>query len=231
MTSPRRPADTPRPIDSLCKSKTTENTADLRRWWADFNDSTLSSLIERSISANLDLRAAVLRIEEARAQRGVTAAALWPSLSTNASYASTRLSETTATGSLFTTPGIGIPNPYNQYQLGVDASWELDLFGRIRRSVEVADANIEVSVEDQHAVEEINQLYTFWFKPSIFGLVVLTKFISSSLKLVIPSSPTPYPPRCWQIYHCLTALIRPSQVRLSFSCPHFIQGSMLRLTE
>ncbi len=147
-----RPADTPRPIDSLCKSTTTEDTADLRRWWADFNDSTLSSLIERSISANLDLRAAVLRIEEARAQRGVTAAALWPSLSTNASYASTRLSETTATGSLFTTPGIGIPNPYNQYQLGVDASWELDLFGRIRRSVEVADANIEVSVEDQHAV-------------------------------------------------------------------------------
>ena len=58
-----RPADTPRPIDSLCKSKTTEDTADLRRWWADFNDSTLSSLIERSISANLDLRAAVLRIE------------------------------------------------------------------------------------------------------------------------------------------------------------------------
>ena len=69
----------------------------------------------------------MLRIEEARAQRGVTAAALWLSLSTNASYASTRLSEITATGSLFTTPGIGIPNPYNQYQLGVDASWELDL--------------------------------------------------------------------------------------------------------
>jgi outer membrane protein, multidrug efflux system len=147
-----RPAATTRPIDNPRGSTTTEETADLRRWWADFNDPTLSSLIERSMATNLDLRAAVLRIEEARAQRSVTAASLWPSLSANASYTSTRLSATTATGSLFTgTPGISFPNPYNQYQLGADVSWEVDLFGRVRRSVEVADANIEGSVEDQHA--------------------------------------------------------------------------------
>jgi NodT family efflux transporter outer membrane factor (OMF) lipoprotein len=149
-----RPAATPRPIDNPPESTTTEETADLRRWWADFNDPTLSSLIERSMTSNLDLHAAVLRIEEARAQRGVTAASLWPTLSTNVSYSSTRISETTATGLLFTgTPGINFPNPYNQYQLGADVSWEVDLFGRVRRSVEVADANIEESVEDHHAVQ------------------------------------------------------------------------------
>jgi NodT family efflux transporter outer membrane factor (OMF) lipoprotein len=155
-----RPPATPRPIDNPRESTTTEETADLRRWWADFNDPMLSSLIEHSMALNLDLRAAVLRIDEARAQRGVAAASLWPSVSGNASYTRTRISETTATGSLFSTvgsvktpgtAGVNFPNPYNQYQLGADISWEVDLVGRVRRSVEVADANIEETVEDQHA--------------------------------------------------------------------------------
>ena len=141
-------------------SVTTEDAADLARWWSNFNDPTLNSLIDRAEATNLDLRAAVLRIEEARAQRGVTTAAWWPSLSANAGYSRTRLSETTPTGSLFTSfdhvtipgaPKLGIPNPYNQYQLGADVSWEPDLFGRVRRGAEAADAGIAVSVEDQHA--------------------------------------------------------------------------------
>ena len=146
------PEPKPHPIDRPRESATTEENADLRRWWADFNDPTLNSLIERSLASNLDLAAAVLRIEEGRAQRGVAAASLWPILSGNASFTRSRISETTTTGSLFTgTAGISVPNPSNQYQLGADVSWELDLFGRMRRSVEVADASIEESVEDQHA--------------------------------------------------------------------------------
>jgi outer membrane protein, multidrug efflux system len=149
-----------RPEDRARDSVVTEQTAELRRWWTAFADPTLSSLIERALASNLDLRLAVLRIEEARAQRGVTAASLWPSLGVNGSLTRTRLSETTPTGALFDTfstvripgvSGINIPNPYNQYQLGAEVSWEPDLFGRVRRSVEVADANVEQSVEDQHA--------------------------------------------------------------------------------
>jgi multidrug efflux system outer membrane protein len=130
-------------------------------WWAAFNDPMLTSLIERGRNSNLDLRVAVLRIEEARAQRDVTAAAYWPTLSAEASYSRQRLSETTPTGALFNSigsirlpggAGISIPNPYSQYQLSADASWEIDLFGRIRRAVEAADASIQVSVEDQRAV-------------------------------------------------------------------------------
>jgi NodT family efflux transporter outer membrane factor (OMF) lipoprotein len=141
-------------------SVTTEQSADLRRWWAELHDAELDSLIERAMNSNLDLRVALLRIEEARAQRGVTAASEWPSLSANAGYSRTRLSETTPTGSLFTSfshvsipggPSISIPNPYNQYQLGADVSWEPDLFGRLRRQVESANASVQVSVEDQHA--------------------------------------------------------------------------------
>ena len=48
--------------------------------------------------------------------------------------------------------GVSIPNPYDQYQLGFDASWEIDLFGRVRRSVEAAKADTEASVEDSRAV-------------------------------------------------------------------------------
>jgi outer membrane protein TolC len=142
-------------------SSVAERSADLNSWWSVFDDSMLTSLIERAASSNLDLRTAMLRIDEARAQRAISSAAYWPKLSVDAAYSRQRLSETTPTGSLFSSvgnlhlpggAGISIPNPYNQYQLSANASWEIDLFGRVRRSVEAADANVQVSVEDQHSV-------------------------------------------------------------------------------
>jgi NodT family efflux transporter outer membrane factor (OMF) lipoprotein len=134
---------------------------DLVNWWSTFQEPTLSSLIERSTHSNLDLRAAVLRITEVRTQREVAAAAFWPQVDANTSFTRQRLGETTATGAAFTSfgnvkiPGLptaGFPNPYNQFQLGASASWEIDLFGRVRRSVEAAGADLQASVEDQHAV-------------------------------------------------------------------------------
>jgi NodT family efflux transporter outer membrane factor (OMF) lipoprotein len=130
-------------------------------WWNTFHEPMLTSLIERGATSNLDLRAAVLRITEARAQREVAAAAFWPTVDANASFTRQRLSEKTATGAAFTglgnvkIPGVsvaGFPNPYNQFQLGATASWEVDLFGRVRRSVEAANADLQASIEDQHAV-------------------------------------------------------------------------------
>jgi multidrug efflux system outer membrane protein len=146
---------------AIPESGVAERSADLRAWWSAFDDSMLTSLIERAAGSNLDLRTAVLRIDEARAQRAISSAAYWPKLSVDAAFSRQRLSETTPTGSLFSSVGnlhppggggISIPNPYNQYQLSANASWEIDLFGRVRRSVEAADANVQVSVEDQHAV-------------------------------------------------------------------------------
>jgi multidrug efflux system outer membrane protein len=121
----------------------------------------LSSLIARSREANLDLRQAVLRITEARTARDISAAGFWPTLSANSSYNRQRLSESTPTGSLFTRfdtlkipgiSGVSVPNPYSQYQLGFSASWEIDLFGRVRRSVEAANADLQASIEDRRAV-------------------------------------------------------------------------------
>jgi multidrug efflux system outer membrane protein len=150
------PSDDPAPHSGV-----TEQSADLRTWWSAFDDPELDSLIERAMISNLDLRAAVLRIDEGRAQRAISAAAYWPILSVDASYERQRFSVTTPTGALFNAVGsahapgganASVPNPYNQFQLSAGASWEIDLFGRVRRSVEAADATLQVSVEDHHAV-------------------------------------------------------------------------------
>lgn len=142
-------------------SVVTEQSAQQPAWWATFNDPLLTSLAQRSLDSNLDLQVAVLRIEESRAQRDVTAAGYWPTLSAEAAYSRQRLSDTTPTGALFNSVGnlrlpggaaLSIPNPYSQYQLSADASWEIDLFGRVRRAVEAADAGVQVSIEDRRAV-------------------------------------------------------------------------------
>jgi NodT family efflux transporter outer membrane factor (OMF) lipoprotein len=132
---------------------------DAATWWTRFNDPELDALVARAATANLDARQAVLRIAEARAQRDVTTAGLWPSLNANASAQVDRLSETTPTGGLFSKvgkfpglSGVRIPNPYDQYQLGFGASWEIDVFGRVRRSVEAAKADSEAAVEDSRGV-------------------------------------------------------------------------------
>jgi len=144
---------------SASVSQTTSAPADASAWWTAFNDAELTSLIRRAASADLDAKAAVLRIAEARAQRDIAAGAAWPSLDANASEQTTRLSESTPTGALFSKvgqfpglSGVSIPNPYNQYQLGFDASWELDLFGRVRRSVEAAKADTQAQIEDSRSV-------------------------------------------------------------------------------
>lgn len=136
-------------------------------WWKSFDDPTLDRLIARAAAANLDLRQAVLRIAEARAARRIAAAGFWPSLSANGSYARERISEKTAFTSLLGSIGggaghapaggvsgalPGLQNPFGQYQDGFDASWEIDLFGRVRRSVEAAEADTTASVADSQSV-------------------------------------------------------------------------------
>jgi NodT family efflux transporter outer membrane factor (OMF) lipoprotein len=148
------------PAATATKSLNTEPQT-VVHWWTTFQEPMLVSLIERSTASNLDLRAAVLRITEARAEREVASAAFWPRVDANASYTRQKLSETTATGAAFTNfgnvtipgvPSVSFPNPYNQFQLGASASWDIDLFGRVRRSVEAANADLQASVEDQRAV-------------------------------------------------------------------------------
>jgi NodT family efflux transporter outer membrane factor (OMF) lipoprotein len=108
----------------------------LERWWTVFNDPVLSDLVERARAGNLDLRQAEARVREARAQRGIAKSALFPTVGANASVSRTESSEEA---------GNGLSTDF--YSAGFDASWELDLFGGKRRSLESATASWQASEE------------------------------------------------------------------------------------
>lgn len=123
-------------------------------WWTTFNDSELDSLVERALRANLDLELAEARIREARARRGTTAASQWPSVDARASVARERDGKN-APNPVLVRPDGQVESPgqsENLFQAGFDATWELDLFGGTRRSVEAAQADFESAVYDRDAV-------------------------------------------------------------------------------
>jgi multidrug efflux system outer membrane protein len=125
------------------------------RWWTTFNDPVLNSLIDRSLQSNLDLRAAESRIRQARAQYGVTLAGEYPTVSTSGSFSrrrgSTALSASSSS-SAFRSASSSAGKPSNLYQAGFDATWEIDVFGGVRRGIEAAESDIEATVEDRRDV-------------------------------------------------------------------------------
>ena len=135
------------------------------RWWRQFNDATLDSLIDRAAAGNLDLQGAVLRIEAAREQAVASGAQGLPQVSANASYKREQLGlkgllqsqgvydKVNALGpdSAGVTGALNsLTAPVSLFQDGFDASWELDLFGRVRRSVESANAQTESAMENRN---------------------------------------------------------------------------------
>jgi NodT family efflux transporter outer membrane factor (OMF) lipoprotein len=130
----------------------TTQAAELTRWWTAFDDPSLNALIERGVKANLDLRLAEARIREARAARAITAAGQWPAADVSGSYSRNR-SSANAVGSrtqgAVGAPRVGAELEQDLFNTGFDASWEIDVFGGVRRSVEAADAIFQASVEDR----------------------------------------------------------------------------------
>src|SRR4051812_12024941 len=131
------------PLDPAT-SRVNRQAAVVAEWWKTFRDAELTSLVDRALESNLDLKLAEARVREARGLRGVSAGALLPSANASAGYSRNRFSESVPL------PGAG--SQTNFYQAGFDASWELDVFGGIRRTVEAADAEVEASVEARRDV-------------------------------------------------------------------------------
>jgi NodT family efflux transporter outer membrane factor (OMF) lipoprotein len=119
--------------DSDKKETVTDNLA---VWWNALGDPKLSSLIERAEKGNLDLKKAQAKIREALARRGVARAGFFPTLNATGSAKRSKSSDDSG----------GATN--DLYAVGFDASWELDIFGGVRRSTEAAQANLEASRED-----------------------------------------------------------------------------------
>ncbi|HEY0206292.1 MAG TPA: efflux transporter outer membrane subunit [Acetobacteraceae bacterium] len=144
-------------------------------WWRSFNDPTLTGLVHRAAAGNLDVQAATARLAQSRAQRGITGADQYPQVNGNASYTREKPSSKGAISAFgggaaggasggsgatdanglggrqggFPSTG-GIP-AFDLFQGGFDASWELDLWGRVRRAVESADASLQASREARRA--------------------------------------------------------------------------------
>lgn len=118
------------------------------RWWDTFDDAQLSALVERVVASNLDLRLAGVRLLQSRALRMSIAAETYPALDLDAGYSRARNS---AEG-LSDPSGKGGKSAFNLWSSGLGVSWELDLWGRVRREVEAADASVEVAENDRHGV-------------------------------------------------------------------------------
>lgn len=118
------------------------------RWWETFQDPELSALVARVASTNLDLKAASVRLLQARATRQVVDADRLPSLQGELGYQHARSSQ----HGLLDIAGLDGKHDYNLWQYGVDASWELDLWGRVRREAEAADANVAATADLRDAV-------------------------------------------------------------------------------
>ena len=154
-------------------SAASSHPANLVSWWRTFNDPTLDHLVQRAIQFSPDLRSARARVRQARAQRGVVAADLFPTVNTLGSYNRSKGSKNAFGGfsggsfggptsqpstggtsgnqsGAFSAFGFGVEQ--DLYQVGFDASWEIDVFGGNRRALEAASADIQASVENQRDV-------------------------------------------------------------------------------
>ena len=121
------------------QSQTTSGAPDLTSWWQQFHDPTLSALVEEAVRANLDMKIAEARLRQARASRGGAFGGLLPSIGASGGYQ--RLHKA------------GVSGDQDLFQTGLDAVWELDLFGGQRRNLESADAGIVAASEGIRAAQ------------------------------------------------------------------------------
>lgn len=111
-------------------------------WWETFGDPTLNQLIQLAYKQNLPLQIAALRIMEARAGLGLAIGDLYP-------QQQEAFGSVTKVGTSENAPaGFGIERDFWDYQAGFDAIWELDFWGRFRRGIEAAQANLIASTAD-----------------------------------------------------------------------------------
>jgi NodT family efflux transporter outer membrane factor (OMF) lipoprotein len=133
--------------------------AELASWWRQFGDPQLDNLIARAIALNLDVQSAAARIREARARELVAGARNLPTLDGQASATRQRISE----NAIPTPPGAGAPgsggsfglpgSEFSTFRVGLDASWEIDLFGGTRRGIEAAGARTGAAIWDRRDLQ------------------------------------------------------------------------------
>jgi multidrug efflux system outer membrane protein len=117
-------------------------------WWTVFGDATLTQLEQRAMHDNPSVRAAAQRLVQAQAQLGVTRASELPTVGVSAGVSNSRTSAETPMGVTFGHKSI----KGTEYSVGANFSYELDLWGRVRRAVEAADAQALAAQDDRDGV-------------------------------------------------------------------------------
>ncbi len=128
-------------------------------WWTLFDDPFLDCYIAQAVSNNQDILAAEAAICQARAVRQVTAAPLFPQINADLNYTRTYFSKNgpifaISMGQTNINTGLPfqlqVPQIQNLYNALIDASWEIDIFGKTRRAVEAADAKVGSAIENRN---------------------------------------------------------------------------------
>ena len=135
--------------------KPAEPSAHLPRgpWWEVFGDTELNHLETRATTNNQQLAAAFANLQQARALIGVARADFFPQISAPLSATRQRISDNQSSGAGSSSRG----STFNTFSVPVDASWELDLWGRVRRTVESARANFTASADDLESLKLLTQ--------------------------------------------------------------------------
>jgi NodT family efflux transporter outer membrane factor (OMF) lipoprotein len=151
-----RPAlDVPAHWSEAPESATSSPPAAQASWWRSFNDTELNALIERAVQGNLDIQGAEARIRAERANLGIATALRLPTVSATGSHTRGRESEnvpSSTSTSVAPPSALDATKSEDLFHAGFDARWELDLFGGVHRSTELADANYQGSLHDRNGV-------------------------------------------------------------------------------
>jgi outer membrane protein, multidrug efflux system len=118
--------------------------AQLKEWWKTFRNPQLDKLVEQALNANADLKIADARVNEVRAMRGVANSARYPTVDLTSVIAGRR--------SVIQTPNSTGAVQGGLFQIGFDASWELDFFGGVRNSVRASTAEVQAAEESRRDV-------------------------------------------------------------------------------
>jgi NodT family efflux transporter outer membrane factor (OMF) lipoprotein len=154
----------PSHYSSTARDSSQPTTAETHFFEASLNDPQLVRLVDKAIRGdNLDIQKSLANIREARAELAIVRADYLPELDVTGRVSRDRLSANSEILSSFP-PGV-IPLSYTDYRFGFDASWEIDLFGHTRRSVEASAARFQSSIENQQNVRlavasEVARTYT-----------------------------------------------------------------------
>jgi len=141
----------------------TIGSLDLTHWWTSFDEPALDALIDEALADNLDLQAAMARVDTARAQVKLASADLYPSLNLGVNAARSKVSEVS---SIPIPPGF--PATSNDFRLGLNASYEVDLWGKYRTATRAAQNDL---LATEFARETVRTVVAAEVAQTYFGLI------------------------------------------------------------